>query len=132
MQRPLMNRSTLFLASILTEEELNHMRKVASDHFDQIMEVLKAMPRQLLLIIRCVKVHMYWVVSAFALKCARVYAKGSVQHWIQQVLEIRTELHWALNMYLSICYKEIKKTLPKKKFGEQSNFWSSLICSNML
>lgn len=54
VQRPLMKRSTLFLASKLTQEDLDHMRKVASDHFDQIMEVLKAMPRQLLLIIRCV------------------------------------------------------------------------------
>lgn len=54
VQRPIMNRATLFLACKLTNEEIEHMRKVAANHFDEIMEVLKAMPRQLLLIIRCV------------------------------------------------------------------------------
>jgi len=52
MQRPLLNRTTIFLANKVTQEELDHMKEVASKHFDDIMEVLKAMPRQLLLIIR--------------------------------------------------------------------------------
>lgn len=51
VQRPL-TRETLHLPSKLTEQDLEHMRKRALHHFDIIMQVLKEMPRQLLLIIR--------------------------------------------------------------------------------
>lgn len=42
----------MFLPSALTEKDLEHMKKMASQHFDVIMQVLKEMPRQMLLIIR--------------------------------------------------------------------------------
>lgn len=51
IQRPLA-RDTLHLPSKLTEKDLEHMRQKALNHFDIIMQVLKEMPRQLLLIIR--------------------------------------------------------------------------------
>ena len=51
VQRPI-QRPTLFLPSSMTEADLAHMRVMAQQHFDQIMAVLKDMPRCLLLVIR--------------------------------------------------------------------------------
>ena len=51
IQRPLA-RETIHLPSKLTEKDLEYMRQRAANHFDIIMQVLKEMPRQLLLIIR--------------------------------------------------------------------------------
>ncbi|KAL4234953.1 putative aarF domain-containing protein kinase 5 [Mactra antiquata] len=52
IQKPMLNRQTLFLPCKLTEKEIEHMKSVAANHFDQIMEVLKSIPREMLLIIR--------------------------------------------------------------------------------
>ncbi|XP_052819370.1 uncharacterized aarF domain-containing protein kinase 5-like isoform X3 [Mya arenaria] len=51
VQRPL-KRSTLYLSSKLTEEDIKQLKKRAAEHFDEIVSVLKDMPRQMLLIIR--------------------------------------------------------------------------------
>ena len=51
VQRPI-QRQTLHLPSRMTAEDLTHMRVMAQQHFDQIMAVLKDMPRCLLLVIR--------------------------------------------------------------------------------
>ena len=51
VQRPI-TRDTFHLPSRLTEKELEQIRIRAAEHFDLIMQVLKEMPRQLLLIIR--------------------------------------------------------------------------------
>ena len=51
LQRPI-SRSGFHLPSRLTEEDLAYMRRMAQQHFDRIMVVLKAMPRTLLLVIR--------------------------------------------------------------------------------
>ncbi|XP_025114972.1 uncharacterized aarF domain-containing protein kinase 5-like isoform X2 [Pomacea canaliculata] len=51
VQRPI-KRHTVYLPSRMTESDLAYMRKMAQDHFDQIMKVLKDMPRCLLLVIR--------------------------------------------------------------------------------
>ena len=60
IQRPLA-RDTLHLPSMLTEKELEHMRQKAANHFDIIMQCLKEMPRQLLLIIR----YLIMLINAF-------------------------------------------------------------------
>ncbi|GFN79228.1 AARF domain containing protein kinase [Plakobranchus ocellatus] len=51
VQRPV-KRSTLFLPSILSQEDLEHMQRMAQSHFDHIMAVLREMPRSMLLVIR--------------------------------------------------------------------------------
>ncbi|XP_005101565.1 uncharacterized aarF domain-containing protein kinase 5 isoform X2 [Aplysia californica] len=51
VQRP-WKRKTLYLSTSMTSDDLQHMRTMAQHHFDQIMVVLKEMPRNLLLVIR--------------------------------------------------------------------------------
>ena len=51
VQRPI-ERPTLHLPSRMTEEDLKYMTILARNHFDKIMAVLKASPRQILLLIR--------------------------------------------------------------------------------
>lgn len=53
MQRPV-SRSSTYLPSHMTKEDFEHMRIMAQKHFDKIMQVLKDMPRPILLIIRLV------------------------------------------------------------------------------
>ena len=55
LQKPLLNRSTLHIPTALSDEDLAHMKKIASQRFDEIMHVLRAMPREMLLIVRCVE-----------------------------------------------------------------------------
>uniref|UniRef100_V9KK76 AarF domain-containing kinase 5 n=1 Tax=Callorhinchus milii TaxID=7868 RepID=V9KK76_CALMI len=53
MQRPInMRVSTLYLANVLSREETRYMRDMATQHFDRIMQVLKALPRPMLLVFR--------------------------------------------------------------------------------
>ena len=51
LQRPI-SRSGFHLPSRMTSEDLEYMKRMARHHFDEIMVVLKAMPRTLLLVIR--------------------------------------------------------------------------------
>jgi len=51
VQRPVA-RSTIYLPSRMTAQDLEYMRVMAQQHFDRIMAVLKDMPRPMLLIIR--------------------------------------------------------------------------------
>ncbi|XP_072364085.1 uncharacterized aarF domain-containing protein kinase 5 [Scyliorhinus torazame] len=53
MQRPINMREAAFrLANILTGEEKAYMQNMASDHFDRIIQVLKDLPRPMLLVFR--------------------------------------------------------------------------------
>lgn len=51
LQRPI-NMRELGLANILSREETAYMREMASQRFDSIMQVLKSMPRPMLLVFR--------------------------------------------------------------------------------
>ncbi|XP_042372216.1 uncharacterized aarF domain-containing protein kinase 5-like, partial [Plectropomus leopardus] len=51
LQRPI-NMRELGLSNILSREETTYMREMASNRFDSIMQVLKAMPRPMLLVFR--------------------------------------------------------------------------------
>ena len=51
VQRPI-SRSGLRLPSRMSADDINYMKNMAQNHFDQIMEVLKDMPRPMLLLIR--------------------------------------------------------------------------------
>lgn len=51
LQRPI-NMRELGLANVLSREETAYMRDMASQRFDSIMQVLKSMPRPMLLVFR--------------------------------------------------------------------------------
>ncbi|XP_029448170.1 uncharacterized aarF domain-containing protein kinase 5 isoform X3 [Rhinatrema bivittatum] len=51
MQRPI-RMGSLQLSNILTQEERTYMQDMAKDHFNRIMQVLKALPRPMLLVFR--------------------------------------------------------------------------------
>jgi aarF domain-containing kinase len=51
LQKPL-DVNKFSLQTKYTEQEVNYMKKIASQHFDIIMQVLKEMPRNLLFIVR--------------------------------------------------------------------------------
>ena len=51
LQRPI-NMRQLGLSNILSREETAYMREMASHRFDSIMQVLKSMPRPMLLVFR--------------------------------------------------------------------------------
>lgn len=51
LQRPI-NMQQLGLSNILSREETAYMREMASHRFDSIMQVLKSMPRPMLLVFR--------------------------------------------------------------------------------
>lgn len=44
----------MYLPNKMTDEDLEHMKYMAQQHFDKIMKVLREMPRPMLLIIRFV------------------------------------------------------------------------------
>ncbi|XP_069771199.1 uncharacterized aarF domain-containing protein kinase 5 isoform X5 [Narcine bancroftii] len=53
MQRPINMRETAFhLANVLTHEERAYMQAMAKNHFDRIIQVLKDLPRPMLLVFR--------------------------------------------------------------------------------
>ncbi|XP_051871464.1 uncharacterized aarF domain-containing protein kinase 5 isoform X1 [Pristis pectinata] len=53
MQRPINMKETAFhLANILTHEERAYMQDMANNHFDRIIQVLKDLPRPMLLVFR--------------------------------------------------------------------------------
>ncbi|XP_061109413.1 uncharacterized aarF domain-containing protein kinase 5 isoform X2 [Conger conger] len=51
LQRPI-NMQELGLSNILSQEETSHMREMAVQHFDSVMQVLKSLPRPMLLVFR--------------------------------------------------------------------------------
>lgn len=51
LQRPI-NMRELSLGNILSRQEMAYMRDMASQRFDSIMDVLKALPRPMLLVFR--------------------------------------------------------------------------------
>lgn len=51
LQRPI-NMRELGLSNILSREETVYMREMASQRFDSVMQVLKSMPRPMLLVFR--------------------------------------------------------------------------------
>ncbi|XP_035285440.1 uncharacterized aarF domain-containing protein kinase 5 isoform X2 [Anguilla anguilla] len=51
LQRPI-NMQELGLANILSREETSYMREMAVHHFDSVMQVLKSLPRPMLLVFR--------------------------------------------------------------------------------
>lgn len=51
LQRPI-NMAELALSNVLTHEEAIYMQNMAKNHFDRVMQVLKDLPRSMLLVFR--------------------------------------------------------------------------------
>ena len=60
VQRPI-KRQTIHLPNKMTDEDLEYIRITAQNHFDTIMNVLKHMPRSLLLVVRLVDKFTKWL-----------------------------------------------------------------------
>ena len=78
--QPTLVRVSFQLPGHMTSDELQYMRNMAKSHFDQITNILKRMPRSLLLVIRYIKISFLSSIAAAAcssklatLFCAKVY-----------------------------------------------------------
>ncbi|XDV34492.1 hypothetical protein PO909_004647 [Leuciscus waleckii] len=81
LQRPI-NMWKMGLGNILTREETSYMRDMAMNRFDQIMQVLKSMPRPMLLVfrnintVRCINITLGAPVDRYF-----IMAKCAVRGW---------------------------------------------------
>ncbi|KAK2887248.1 hypothetical protein Q8A67_015476 [Cirrhinus molitorella] len=81
LQRPI-NMWNLGLGNILTREETSYMRDMAVNRFDKIMQVLKSMPRPMLLVfrnintVRCINITLGAPVDRYF-----IMAKSAVRGW---------------------------------------------------
>ncbi|XP_060798394.1 uncharacterized aarF domain-containing protein kinase 5 isoform X3 [Neoarius graeffei] len=81
LQRPI-NMRELGLGNILSREETSYMRDMAAQHFESIMDVLKALPRPMLLVfrnintVRSINIALGAPVDRYALM-----AKSAVRGW---------------------------------------------------
>ncbi|XP_048771947.2 uncharacterized aarF domain-containing protein kinase 5-like isoform X2 [Ostrea edulis] len=124
VQRPV-SRSSTYLPSHMTKEDFEHMRIMAQKHFDKIMQVLKDMPRPILLIIRNMNtiraicqehghvVDRYGIMAKSAMRGARKFGlqditwSGRIKSWLETLrydYRIRAE---NLKIWLGILYLRV-------------------------
>nr|CAG4638372.1 EOG090X047B [Cyclestheria hislopi] len=94
LQKPLRN-SAYGLSNLLSEEEIQYMKKTAAQRFDHVMSVLKSMPRSMLLVIRNINtvraitkdhgsiVDRYTIMARYATRGAFVVPNSSFSQQIQ-------------------------------------------------
>ncbi|TRY96812.1 hypothetical protein DNTS_015986 [Danionella cerebrum] len=116
LQRPI-NMLDLTLGNILTREETSYMRDMAVNRFDKIMQVLKSMPRPMLLVfrnintIRCINITLgapvdrYWLMA----KCA-VRGWGRIQAEDTLVLSRLTVFHWVCSFWESVKFEFVLRS----------------------
>ncbi|XP_008419598.1 putative aarF domain-containing protein kinase 5 isoform X2 [Poecilia reticulata] len=81
LQRPI-NMRTLALSNILSREETAYMRQMAVNHFESIMQVLKSMPRPMLLVFRNINtVRSINITLGAPVDRYFVMAKSAVRGW---------------------------------------------------
>ncbi|XP_072561897.1 uncharacterized aarF domain-containing protein kinase 5 isoform X1 [Paramormyrops kingsleyae] len=81
LQRPI-NMRELGLGNILTREETSYMRDMATHHFENIMRVLKSLPRPMLLVFRNVNtVRSINITLGAPVDRYSVMAKSAVRGW---------------------------------------------------
>ncbi|XP_022335396.2 putative aarF domain-containing protein kinase 5 isoform X2 [Crassostrea virginica] len=124
VQRPV-TRSTTYLPSQMTKEDFEHMRIMAHKHFDKIMQVLKDMPRPIMLIIRNMNtiraicqehgnlIDRYGIMAKSAIRGARKFGvqditwSGRIKAWLEMAnydFRIRAE---NFKIWLGILYLRI-------------------------
>ncbi|XP_062385092.1 uncharacterized aarF domain-containing protein kinase 5 isoform X3 [Sardina pilchardus] len=81
LQRPI-NMRELGLGNILSREETAYMRNMAANHFDNVMQVLKALPRPMLLVFRNINtVRSINITLGAPVDRYFVMAKSAVRGW---------------------------------------------------
>ncbi|KAF5903678.1 putative aarF domain-containing protein kinase 5 isoform X1, partial [Clarias magur] len=106
LQRPI-NMRELGLGNILSREETSYMRDMATERFDRIMEVLKALPRPMLLVfrnintVRSINVALGAPVDRYALM-----AKSAVRGWGKaRADESRVRLRWIWSFWEDVKFE---------------------------
>ncbi|XP_072531786.1 uncharacterized aarF domain-containing protein kinase 5 isoform X1 [Salminus brasiliensis] len=111
LQRPI-NINELTLGNILSREETSYMQNMAMHHFDNIMQVLKSLPRPMLLVFRNINtvrsinitlgapVDRYFIMA----KCA-VRGWGKTQADNAALLPSSRVLHWVWSFWESLKFE---------------------------
>uniref|UniRef100_A0A674ATF7 AarF domain containing kinase 5 n=1 Tax=Salmo trutta TaxID=8032 RepID=A0A674ATF7_SALTR len=90
LQRPI-NMRELGLSNILSREETSYMRDMAVNHFDNIMAVLKSMPRPMLLVfrnintVRSINITLGAPVDRYCVMAKRLVVPGWELRWTDTV-----------------------------------------------
>lgn len=85
MQRPI-SMKDLTLSNVLTREETKYMQAMASEHFDRIMQVLKDLPRPMLLVFRNINtVRSINITLGAPVDRYFIMAKSAVRGWSRLV-----------------------------------------------
>ncbi|XP_068188372.1 uncharacterized aarF domain-containing protein kinase 5 isoform X2 [Antennarius striatus] len=93
LQRPI-NMQELGLSNILSKEDTAYMREMASQRFESIMQVLKAMPRPMLLVFRNINtVRSINITLGAPVDRYFVMAKSAVRGWCKIQAESTGMLH---------------------------------------
>lgn len=111
LQRPI-NMWELGLGNILTREETSYMRDMAVNRFDKIMQVLKSMPRPMLLVfrnintVRCINITLGAPVDRYFImaKCA-VRGWGRTQADHTRMLSRLSVFHWVCSFWESLKFE---------------------------
>uniref|UniRef100_A0A8C7VID8 AarF domain containing kinase 5 n=1 Tax=Oncorhynchus mykiss TaxID=8022 RepID=A0A8C7VID8_ONCMY len=125
LQRPI-NMRELGLSNILSREETSYMRDMAVNHFDNIMVVLKSMPRPMLLVFRNINtVRSINITLGAPVDRYCVMAKSAVQGWGRLwaerpgVLPRFRVFRWVWTSWESLKFKyalSLSKIIPYKTF----------------
>lgn len=98
LQRPI-NMRELGLSNILSREETAYMREMAIHRFESIMQVLKAMPRPMLLVFRNINtVRSINITLGAPVDRYFVMAKRLVQHQVSRIYDSRNQ--WGFYLWL--------------------------------
>ncbi|XP_059412765.1 uncharacterized aarF domain-containing protein kinase 5 isoform X3 [Carassius carassius] len=111
LQRPI-NMWDLGLGNILTREETSYMRDMAVNRFDKIMQVLKSMPRPMLLVfrnintVRCINIALGAPVDRYFImaKCA-VRGWGRTQADDTRMLSRLSVFRWVCSFWESLKFE---------------------------
>uniref|UniRef100_A0A8D0HE76 AarF domain containing kinase 5 n=1 Tax=Sphenodon punctatus TaxID=8508 RepID=A0A8D0HE76_SPHPU len=109
MQRPI-HMGQLALSNILTQEETAYMKDMAQHHFDRIMQVLKDLPRPMLLVFRNINtVRGINVALGAPVDRYCIMAKSAVRGWSRLVSQQSQGLrHSSLFRWIRVAWDSLK------------------------
>lgn len=124
LQRPI-NMRELGLANVLSREETAYMREMASQRFDSIMQVLKSMPRPMLLVfrnintVRSINITLGAPVDRYFIMAKRSVQKRNMRDlfWFQGVIFYGWQ--HSLKSLLQLCKQDCRLELIGRPFNVQ-------------
>ncbi|XP_030076513.1 putative aarF domain-containing protein kinase 5 [Microcaecilia unicolor] len=106
MQRPI-RMGTLQLSNILTREETAYMQDMAKGHFNQIMQVLKDLPRPMLLVFRNINtVRSINIALGAPVDRYFLMAKSAVRGWSRIVSQKSSAV--SVCRWMMVCWESLK------------------------